>query len=86
LALDHFNRILGKNFFTNYLVSLCYAKLENLKAAIEFSSVSFSQNQLYRPNIIHLAALLRATGQSELAAQYLRLAAQLDPRQKAILK
>ncbi len=86
LALDYFDRILGKNFFTNYLVSLCYAKLENLKAAIEFSSASFSQNQLYRPNLIQLALLYQSAGRGELAQKYLVLARGLDPKAAVILK
>lgn len=82
LALEHFNRILVKNFFTNYLVSLCYAKMHNLDQSIAYSRLSLKQNGLYRPNIIHLAMLLESAGQTEESGKFLLLAQELDPKQR----
>jgi protein O-mannosyl-transferase len=85
-ALGYFNRILVKNFFTNHLVSLCYAKMDSLDEAIAYSLFSFSQNQLYRANIIQLAYLYQSAGQRELAKKYIVLAQELDPKTGVILK
>jgi tetratricopeptide (TPR) repeat protein len=79
-ALNYYQRLLGKSFFSNYSVSLCYSRLGDLDRAIAFSQVSFNQNALYLPNIIQLATLYKASGQKEQANKYFILAGQLDPK------
>jgi len=79
-ALNYYQRILGKSFFTNYFVSLCYAKLKDFNKAIEFSLASFNQNAFYLANIIQLGRLYKETGQAELANKYFILAGELDPK------
>ncbi|MCK9430464.1 MAG: hypothetical protein M0R17_10725 [Candidatus Omnitrophica bacterium] len=84
-ALKYYQRILKRNFFSNYSVSLCYAKLGNFDQAIEYSLESFNQNPFFQKNIIQLASLYEHTGQKEQANKYLLLAKQLDPKGKYIL-
>jgi tetratricopeptide (TPR) repeat protein len=79
-ALNYYQRILGKSFFTNYSVSLCYSKLGDFNKAIEFSQASFSLNAFYLPNIIQLATLYKEAGQMDQANKYFILAKELKPR------
>lgn len=84
-ALRYYQRILSKSFFSNYSVSLCYAELGDFDKAIEFSRAGFSQNPLFKRNIMQLAGLYEKTGKREQADRYLLLAKQLDPKGKYIL-
>ena len=79
-ALKYYQRILKKSFFSNYSISLCYAKLSDFNKAIEFSQTSFNQNPFFQKNIMQLAFLYDKVGQICLANRYLLLAKQLDPR------
>ncbi|MDD5281567.1 MAG: glycosyltransferase family 39 protein [Candidatus Omnitrophica bacterium] len=86
-ALNYYKRILSKSFFSNYSISLCYAKLGDFDKAIEFSLSAFSQNPFFEKNIIQLAGLYGKAGQKEQANRYLLLAKQLDPkREQALLE
>ncbi len=84
-ALSYYQRIFSKSFFSNYSISLCYAKINNFDKAIEFSLVSFSQNPFFQKNVMQLARLYEQTGQLEQANRFLLLARQLDPRGNYIL-
>ncbi|MDD5097890.1 MAG: glycosyltransferase family 39 protein [Candidatus Omnitrophica bacterium] len=79
-ALKYYQQILSKSFFSNYCVSLCYAKLGDFNQAIEFGQISFRQNPFFEANVRQLAGLYKVTGQSEQADKYLILAKQLDPK------
>ena len=83
-ALNYFQGILVKSFFTNYSVSLCYSSLGDFNKAMEFSQASFSLNTFYLPNIIQLARLYNRIGQPAQADKYLALAKGLDPKNKQI--
>jgi len=83
-ALGYYQRLLSKSFFTNYSMSLCYSKLGDLHQAIGFARVSFNLNQLYLPNLLHLAKLYQQVGQLKEAQQYFSLASQLDPKNKRL--
>ncbi|PIQ88064.1 MAG: hypothetical protein COV73_00810, partial [Candidatus Omnitrophica bacterium CG11_big_fil_rev_8_21_14_0_20_43_6] len=83
-ALDYYQRLLGKSFFTNYSMSLCYSKLGDLDKAIEFAQASFDLNQVYLPNIIQLVDLYQQSGQPEEANKYFNLAKELDPQNKEL--
>ncbi|MDD5130235.1 MAG: tetratricopeptide repeat protein [Candidatus Omnitrophica bacterium] len=84
-ALRYFQRILVKSFFTNYSVSLCYSKLDDLERAIEFSRASFSLNSFYLPNLIQLAKLYSKIGQFDLADKYYALAKEYNPKDRQLL-
>ncbi len=81
-ALSCYQRILSKSFFSNYSVSLCYAKLGDFNKAIEFGQASFRQNPFFQANIMQLARLYNETGQLAQADRYLILAKQLDLKAK----
>ena len=84
-ALDYYQRILSKSFFSNYSVSLCYAKLGDFDKAIEFGQLSFNQNPFFQTNVMQLAVLYGKAGRIEQANKYLVLAKQLDPKGKYVL-
>ena len=84
-ALSYYQRILSKSFFSNFYVSLCYAKLGDFNKAIEFGRLSFGQNPFFKENVAQLAGLYGKTGQLEQANKYLLLAKQLDPRGEYVL-
>jgi protein O-mannosyl-transferase len=79
-ALSYYQRILSKSFFSNYSISLCYAKLGDFDKAIEFSQASFNQNPFFQKNVMQLAGLYGKTGQREQSNRFLVLAKQLDPK------
>jgi len=81
-ALNYYQRIISKSFFSNYSISLCYAKLGDANKAIAFSQASFKQNPFFQKNLRHLASLYSESGQLELAHKYLLLAKQLDPKSR----
>jgi protein O-mannosyl-transferase len=79
-ALNYYRQILGKSFFTNYSMSLCYAKLGDLDKAITFSQASFNLNPLFVSNILQLSKLYSEAGQAGRADKYFLLARELEPR------
>ena len=81
-ALNYYRQILGKGFFTNYSMGLCYAKLGDLDKAIAFNQASFSLNPLFVSNIMQLAKLYSTTGQTAQANKYFLLARELEPKSK----
>jgi tetratricopeptide (TPR) repeat protein len=79
-ALGYYRLILGKSFFDNYSVSLCYAKLGEFERAVRYGLDSFRQNPLFRDNVAHLSALYAEAGYPGEAEKYSLLAMQLDPK------
>jgi len=79
-AIGYYQLILSGSFFSNYSMSLCYAKLDDYNRAIEFSQLSYNQNPFFKENAMQLARLYDKTGQSERAKRYLLLTKQLDPK------
>ena len=79
-AIGYYQLILSRSFFSNYSMSLCYAKLGDFNKAIEFSQLSYSQNHFFKENVMQLAVLYNKTGQAEQAKRYLLLVKQLDPK------
>lgn len=84
-ALSYYELILSRSFFSNYSVSLCYAKLGDFDRAIQFSQLSYKQNPYFKENVLQLASLYNKTGQIAQANKYLILAWQLDPKSKLTL-
>ena len=79
-ALSYYQLILSRSFFSNYSMSLCYAKLGDCNKAIEFSQLSYKQNPFFKENLLQLARLYDKTGQVKQAHRFLLLTKQLDPK------
>ncbi|MFA4988046.1 MAG: hypothetical protein WC572_00405 [Candidatus Omnitrophota bacterium] len=79
-ALAYYGLVAKRSFFTNYSVSLCYAKTNEFDKAVGFAKESFRQNPFFRKNAILLAELCERTGRGEEAAGYLSWAKSLDAK------
>lgn len=81
-ALEHYNKIAVKSFFSDYKVSCAYRKMNELDKALSFAESSFRRNGFFVPNIINLGEIYSARGETAQAERYYRLALELDFRNK----